>query len=322
MNTAKHKNELLSVIQKAVLVLICLSGTTAYATPFYGNGTPIPGDYPISIEVDSLTRWFKLVIPPDYDHTEPRPLLFCFHGGNLSMAFMMNNRKDLRERCAAENWILVFPNGSNVTTNRGPSTWNAMHCCGPSFTHNIDDIEFVTTMIDTISAVLRIDSTRIYAMGGSNGGMLTHRLAAEIPEVLAAVAVNAASIGGQTTLQSPEVAVNPSVPIPIILIHGMSDRKVSFIGGESIDGGRADISFRRSVELWADNNQGAGSQADTTLVKGLNGDVWIITYSDPRPDVEVRAIAIENQCHGWPGLEDSGFDGTNAMVDFLMRFSK
>ncbi len=319
MKSEKHINGLLSVIRKVVLLLICFSGISAYATPLDEIGNLNPQGYPISVQVDSLTRWFKLIIPPRYDHTEPRPLLLCFHGGNLSMAFMVNNRKDLIKRCADENWILVFPNGYNWETNRTSSTWNAMHCCGASFDHNIDDIAFVTTMIDTLSSILMIDSTRIYAMGGSNGGMLTHRLAAEMPDVFAAAAVSAGSIGGKVNPVSDEVAVSPTVPIPIMMIHGMNDVNVSFTGGRSVGGIRFDISFRRSVALWVNNNQGPGSQSDTTLV---NGNVWIVTYNDNNPDMEVRAIAIQNKGHGWPSLEDFGFDGTNAMVDFLMRFSK
>lgn len=322
MNHAKYKYGLLTVIQRAVLVLICFSGISAYATPLDEIGNLNPQGYPISVQVDSLTRWFKLIIPPRYDHTEPRPLLLCFHGGDLSMAFMVNNRKDLIKRCADENWILVFPNGYNGETNRASSTWNAMHCCGLSFTRNIDDIKFVTTMIDTLSAILMIDSTRIYAMGGSNGGMLTHRLAAEMPDVFAAAAVSAGSIGGQIGPLSPEVAVSPTAPIPIIMIHGMNDVNVNFTGDRSVGGIRFDISFMRSVALWVDNNQGPGSQSDTTLVNGNNGNVWIVTYNDNNPDMEVRAIAIQNKGHGWPSLHDFGFDGTNAMVDFLMRFSK
>jgi poly(3-hydroxybutyrate) depolymerase len=102
----------------------------------------------------------------------------------------------------------------------------------------------------------------------------------------------------------------------------MNDVNVNFTGDRSVGGIRTDISFGRSVALWVDNNQGPGSQADTTLVNGLNGNVWIITYNDNSPDMEVRAIAIQNKGHGWPSLQDFGFDGTNAMVDFLMRFSK
>ena len=72
-----------------------------------------PGTYQLSLEVDALTRWYTLVVPERYDHTEERPLLFFFHGGGGSMAASYAARSDLRSLCEEDNWILVFPNGTN-----------------------------------------------------------------------------------------------------------------------------------------------------------------------------------------------------------------
>ena len=62
--------------------------------------------------------------------------------------------------------------------------------------------------------------------------------------------------------------------------------------------------------------------ADTSIVNGLNGKVWITDFKDCQSNAPIRAIAIENKGHGWPGLEESGFDGTNASIDFLKQYSK
>lgn len=292
-------------------------------TPVEPDDKPVPGDYDVSVKVDTMTRWFKLVIPPGYDHTGPRPLLLAFHGGNLSMGFMFNNRKDLIERCATENWILVFPNGANSTNNRGSGgTWNAVHCCPPAFRFDVDDVGFVRKMIDTLSTTLKIDEKRIYAMGGSNGGMFTQRLAAEMPDVFAAAAPNQSTIGGQPDSLSPVMTVQPTQPIPIIMVHGLNDHKVQYFGGKTIEGNRIDVSFRESALFWANNNQCAVAQPDTTIVNGLNGRVWIVDFNNCNSGKPVRAITIENKGHGWPGLEESGFDGSNAMIDFLKQFSK
>ena len=291
-------------------------------TPVEPVENPSPGNYEMSVKVDTTTRWFKLVIPSEYDHTEPRPLLFAFHGGNLSMGFMLNNRQDLIQRCEQENWILVFPNGSNLSDNRGSSAWNGIHCCGAAMYLNVDDNGFVRKMVDTLSVILKIDANRVYAMGGSNGGMLTHRLAAEMPDIFAAAAASMATIGGQIDSLNPVVTVQPTQPIPFMLVHGLNDKSVNYFGGLTKEGSRIDISFNESVTLWANNNQCTVSQADTTVVDGQNGKVWIVSFTNCNSNTEVRSVTIENQGHGWPGLEESGFDGTNAMIDFLKQFSK
>jgi len=73
---------------------------------------------------------------------------------------------------------------------------------------------------------------------------------------------------------------------------------------------------------WAENNQCTVSNADTSVVDGLKGKVWIVSFGDCDANKEVRAVSIQNHGHGWPSPEESGYDSTNAMVDFLKRFSK
>lgn len=325
MNYVKRKTRFFAAKLWVGLVLGIFAGFLACNNkdnPVEADEKPTPGVYDRTVKVDTMTRWFKLIIPANYDHSESRPLLFAFHGGNLSMGFMYNNRKDIEKRCAEENWILVYPNGANTDGNRGTSSWNAMHCCGLPRNHDVDEISYVRKMVDTLSISLKIDANRIYAMGGSNGGMLTHRLAAEMPDVFAAAAANQSTIGGQIDSLSPVVTVQPSQPIPFMMIHGLNDRTVNFNGGKSKDSPRIDISFRESLLFWATNNQCEVTQPDTTIVNGLNGRVWIINFNGCDANMEVRGIVIENKGHGWPGLEESGFDGTNASIDFLKRFSK
>ncbi len=325
MKKEKKRKILFAGIGVLGIILICLVGLitcdedNSVQPP---EEKPIPGDYDMSVKVDTTTRWFKLVIPPNYDHTEPRPLIFCFHGGGLSMAFVFNNRKDLIQRCEQENWIMAIPNGSNFLGNRGAATWSAVHCCNPSLKHNVDEIGFVREIVDTLSAYLKIDATRIYATGGSNGGMLSHRLAAEMPDVFAAVALSAGTIGGQVDSLSPVITIQPTQPVPIMMMHGLNDRNVNYFGDKTLDGDRIDISLKESTIFWAENNQCTVSQADTNVVDGLKGKVWIVSFSDCDANKEVRAVSIQNHGHGWPSQEDSGYDGTKAMVDFLKRFSK
>lgn len=290
--------------------------------PVAPTETPKPGDYEVSVKVDKLTRWFKLVIPSKYDHTSPRPLVLCFHGGNLSMGFVFNDRKDLIARCDAENWILAIPNGCDFNDNRGASTWNAIHCCDPAMSAAVNDIGFVQKVVDTLSVYLKIDPARIYAMGGSNGAMLTHRLAAEMPDIFAAVALSAGTIGGQAGLIKPLETIQPTQPVPIMMVHGINDVNVNYYGGKTADNNRIDISFSESVTFRAQNNQCTVGQQDTTIVNGLKGSIWIVIFKDCYANKEVRGVTIENHGHGWPGLEEAGWDGTKAMVDFLKRFSK
>ena len=209
-----------------------------------------------------------------------------------------------------------------IKRNKGLSVWKAMHCCPPAINHDIDELGFVKAMINELKTTLRIDEKRMYLMGGSNGGMLTHRLAAEMPEYFAAAAPTSSTIGGQIDSDSPSNQVVPRAPIPIILTHGMSDGAVMFNGGQSTGIERIDISFEESVMLWTQFNQCNTTEVDTIVVPGPSGNVNIIDFNNCNDLTKVRAVAIQNHGHGWPSLENCGFDGTGAMIDFLKQFSK
>jgi len=273
--------------------------------------------------VDTMKRWFKIIIPSGYDDSGEYPLLLAYHGGGLSMGFMFKNRKDLIERCEQENWVLVFPNGADFDDNRGDATWNAIHCCGQARLYGVDDIGFTRKIVDTLKQELNIDDQRIYAIGGSNGGMLIHKIAAELPDIFAAVAENQGTAGGKRDTLDPIMVAKPKQPIPFIFIHGKNDQKVKFNGGwnSNQNATRYDISFNESIELWADNN-GCNPVPDTTIVQGLKGKVWILDFKDCTSEMDIRGIVIENKGHGWPSLESSGFDGTNTSIDFLKKYSK
>ena len=81
-----------------------------------------------------------------------------------------------------EHFIAVYPNG----TGRGRFlVWNAGTCCGRAPLQGIDDVGFVRAMIDDLAKRTPIDRTRIYATGLSNGAMMTYRIAAEAPDLVA-----------------------------------------------------------------------------------------------------------------------------------------
>ena len=58
---------------------------------------------------------------------------------------------------------------------------------------------FIQILIETLQEKYTINSSRIYATGISNGGIMTYRVGAELSHIFAAIAPVAAQIGGQVT---------------------------------------------------------------------------------------------------------------------------
>jgi polyhydroxybutyrate depolymerase len=66
----------------------------------------------------------------------------------------------------------------------------------------VNDVGFIEMAIEETCRIVNVDRRRIYMVGFSNGGMLTHRFGSEHSNRLAAIAPMAASIGGSS---GPEV---------------------------------------------------------------------------------------------------------------------
>ncbi len=64
-------------------------------------------------------------------------------------------------------------------------SWNAGTCCGEAMTSNSDDVGYFRKMIDILIEKYRVDESRIFATGWSNGGYMTYRLACELSDKIA-----------------------------------------------------------------------------------------------------------------------------------------
>lgn len=304
------------------LAWYCWAGCNSEKKAMNPEMTIAPGTFEVSMEVDTTTRWYTLVIPTGYDHVQKRPLVLAFHPGNANMAEFYNALKGFRDMAEAENWLMVFPNGRNTTDNRtGECLWNAVHCCGLAYTQNVDDVGFVRELIEKLQAEYRIDENRIYATGRSNGGMLVHRLGADLANTFAAIAPFSASVGG-TNRDNPEQIVEPTQPLPILLMHGLNDHSVRYHGGVGGDSLRNDLSFRISTMVWVENNGCDSTVVDTTILESDKGRTWIATFQSCPQGADVVSITVENSGHQLPRVSNSGFDGSKAIFQFFQSHAR
>lgn len=98
----------------------------------------------------------------------------------------------------------------------------------PARRENVDDVGFVQALAGSLHARYGIDDRRIYAAGYSNGGQMVFRLAAEMPERLAAIAAIAANLpGGDDNACAPM-----GTPLPVLTMAGTADPISPYAGGE------------------------------------------------------------------------------------------
>tara|TARA_B100000963_G_scaffold245456_1_gene214902 strand:+ start:3089 stop:4114 length:1026 start_codon:yes stop_codon:yes gene_type:complete len=170
---------------------------------------------------DDLEREYILYIPNSYDGQEPFPLVLNLHGytsnGGEQMIY-----SNLFEVADTANFLIVHPTGTLNTINE--EFWNS----GEIF--EVDDIGFLSELIDYLVLNYNIDTNRVYSTGFSNGGFMSYTLACELSEKIAAIAsVNGSMITNQQNL------CNPNRSVPVMQIHGTLDLTVPYFGNTDIE---------------------------------------------------------------------------------------
>jgi polyhydroxybutyrate depolymerase len=257
---------------------------------------PLEYDYSASIIHNGIERTFIVHIGRSYDASEPTALVFVLHGGGSSAEVMpvFTGFNAIADR---ESFIVVYPDGFENHWNDGrePKIYT-------THIENIDDTGFISSLIDTLAVELNIDMTRIFVTGISNGGMMSHRLACELSERIAAIAPVAASIPVNMADKW-----NPSRAVSVLIINGTEDPLVPWEGGE-IQLGEMSLgnilSVSDTVEFWTTKNN-CYVQPEVTFLSERNitdgTSVWMETYSGCNAETEVILFGINGGGHTWPG---------------------
>lgn len=168
--------------------------------------------------VDGISRSYVLNLPPGYYESSGLSLVIAMHGGGGS-ASQFETTSKLTEKANASGFVVVYPEGTGVI-----NTWNAGTCCGSAVTNNINDVKFISQLIDKLIDSYKINPKKVYATGHSNGGMMSYRLACELSNKIAAIAPN-----GSTMVVTQ--ACNPSRAVPVLHMHSKLDQHVVYTGG-------------------------------------------------------------------------------------------
>jgi len=250
----------------------------------------------LDLRVLGFHRSYLIHIPKNYNWADARPLAVALHGA-FSTAEEMEEETGFSDLADREGFLVVYPNG--ITLFGWFQHWNAGHCCGRAMKDEVDDLDFISTVIEEVSRDFHVDSSRIYMLGYSNGGMLAYLFAAQKPETLAAVAIIAATIGSSPSPSLPEVRSIPPAraPVPVMALHGREDDSIPYEGGRSGNGDYSYVSVKESMEFWLNANHiSAAPQREVMMAGRVIKDTWGV----PGSDHEVILCTLEGWQHTIP----------------------
>lgn len=257
---------------------------TAAEPEFYTHET-VPGDYVKKVDVDGRTRDFRVHIPAAYDGTRPLPLILVFHGSSAD-AGVIERETSFDHLGDSLGAFIVYPQG----LHRG---WNIGECCRYSFVHRVDEAAFVSAILDRLERGFRVDSTRVYATGYSDGGTLAYILGCQLSDRIAAVA------GVSATLFDPRPRCVTPKPVPAMVIHGTGDSHIPYAGQP---GARADVRMKH-LNLSAPDVAAFWIAHDTCAASPERVRVRRVTREryECADGAEVLFYTITGGEHGWPG---------------------
>jgi polyhydroxybutyrate depolymerase len=243
-----------------------------------------------SITVDGKVRTYTLNLPPNYYDASGFSLVIGLHGGGGS-GEQFETSTNLTPKANASSFIVVYPDGVQGTGLLKARTWNAGGCCDYASDNNINDVKYISELIDKLIASYKIDPKKIYATGHSNGGMLAYKLACELSNKIAAIAPNASTM----VVDRPCAAVRP---VPILHMHSVLDMNVPYRGGVGSGfSNHYNPPIDSVLQVWQLKNQ--CSQSANVVVD--NASYKLTKWLGCTNNVSVHYYLTKDGGHSWPG---------------------
>ena len=261
-----------------------------------------------TISEGDVTREYILHLPSGYDanNNEGYPLIISFHGnGGCAGAFgsgsyVGDGLSDLSPQADANNFIVAYPQG--VAREKGGTEWDP----GDNGSTNINDndVYFTQQLVADISSNHLIDSTRTYAVGYSNGGMMAYGLACTLGSQIAAVGIMSGIMLEGTCTETDHT--------PVIHFHGTADDALPYDGNTEFQ------SVANVISFWVSHNQITETTPTTTTFN--NGQVTLDSYTGGAEGSSVQLYTIEGGGHVWFDQAIDGESPSDILWNFLSGY--
>jgi len=225
------------------------------------------------------------------------PVVFALHGG-AGTAPRRARQMGLNAIADREGFVAVYPQGINNGWNDGRGTADLVRRQAGA-----DDVAFFRAMMGEFVRRGEADEARIYVVGGSNGGMMTHRLACDLADRIAGAVAMVASL--------PEPVAprcKPAMPVPILMMNGDADPLVPYEGGQvgavlPGDQGRI-LPVEETVRFWLRANGCAGEPRASKIEDKDPADgvtVEVRRWQGCQGGAAVAVYRMRGAGHGLPG---------------------
>jgi polyhydroxybutyrate depolymerase len=231
---------------------------------------------------------FEFWVPAGYRPGRLYPLVISLQEPNMS-ADEQENVTGLIEKMPQQPFFILYPRP--VDERFG---WQFGEEPGKA-----DDINFLFKLINQLTIVWDVDSTRIYLAGLGSGAEFAYHIACRHADQIS----GAGLVSGRYPAQG---TCNPSRPVSIFLVHGTNDRIMPIAD----QAGYQPVSA--VARLWSRSNVCIGEPAPVFL----RGSVEITSWSGCKESTEVLLFTIEGGSHTWH--READFDASELLWQFFV----
>jgi polyhydroxybutyrate depolymerase len=249
-----------------------------------------PGTEEMVIESDGVFRSALVHTPeqPKYRDDAPlMPLVLALHGSDGSAADLeaLTGYDELADQ---QHFVVAYADGLLVQGDGYASrSWNSGQCCEPATSAGVDDVAFLSELIDRLIARYAVDPEQVFVVGHSNGAIMAQVLGCQMANRIAGVASVAGALDDTQSC-------NPDRAIPFLEIHGTYDQNVVWDAGQS------------GVSAWRFFNS-----CDNQSTQSTDGSVTTTTWEQCQGNAIVEFISIDGAEHPWPGRRTPTNDALN-----------
>ena len=242
---------------------------------------------------DGAERTYILHLPSGYDASVAHPLVFVLHGLGDSPSNFMNGT-GFNGLSDANGFIVVYP--ATLDMLFGATAWNN----GANPFGQADDVGFLAALIDDLSTQYNVDQDRVYSTGFSMGGIMSHRLACDLEDRIAAIA------SGSGTMAN--VILNDCDshrPTPVFHLHGTADETVKYDGTALFGLSSVDETIAHWVQAHACNADAEMEMLPDNAADGFT--IERVRYAPCTANSEVVLYTVNDMPHTWLGPSNDIF---------------
>ena len=264
-----------------------------------------------------ITRTYHLYLPVNFNASVSLPLVLNLHGlgsnGTQQELYTLFDNLADTARC-----VVVYPDGIS-------NQWNMVIGCTGSNSPctGVDDVGFLSALIDTLHKNYNIDLGRVYSTGMSDGAYMSFRLACELSCRIAAIAPIAGLLQEAYPLY-PQC--NPTRKMPVIQMHGTADSTVPYTNSPPY------ASVASTVTRWKSMDACPANPVVTNLPDINTGDGCTITenyYGLCGDSTLLIQYTVNGGQHTWPGsnplaslgVTNRDINANQVMWNFFKQYS-